>query len=334
MQIARLAVFTSTSRRPVHAPAKSKRSLEMATNSSFQLFSSSDEKGAPGLGLAFLDSFEPALPPPPPPVEVFSSEMPYSVKFTVEQVNVGELTLFKGRVSTKEVLGLSNSDLVPGVYEGGLKLWEGSLDLIKSLHSEIQNGNLSFKGKRVLELGCGHGLPGIFACLKGASVIHFQDFNAEVLQCLTIPNVKANVLEKSHRMGMGETNSDAEAEVRFFAGDWGEVHQLLPQGHDKEKELTCSSECDAIDGYDVVLMAETIYSISSQRSLYGLIKKCIRNPHGIVYMAAKKHYFGVGGGTRQFLSMVEKDGVLTSKLVCEVTDGSSNLREVWKLSCK
>lgn len=25
-------------------------------------------------------------------------------------------------------------------------------------------------------------------------------------------------------------------------------------------------------------------------------------------MAGKKHYFGVGGGTRQFLSMLEKDG--------------------------
>lgn len=25
-------------------------------------------------------------------------------------------------------------------------------------------------------------------------------------------------------------------------------------------------------------------------------------------MAAKKHYFGVGGGSRRFLSVVEKDG--------------------------
>lgn len=27
-------------------------------------------------------------------------------------------------------------------------------------------------------------------------------------------------------------------------------------------------------------------------------------------MAAKKHYFGVGGGSRRFLSIVEKDGEL------------------------
>lgn len=93
-------------------------------------------------------------------------------------------------MSTKEVLGLPNSDLVPGVYEGahttalivfalsffiffyfcclldcahlcmyvilgigGLKLWEGSIDLVKALRLEVQNGNISFSGKRVLEVG-------------------------------------------------------------------------------------------------------------------------------------------------------------------------------------
>ena len=33
-------------------------------------------------------------------------------------------------------------------------------------------------------------------------------------------------------------------------------------------------------------------------------------------MAAKKYYFGVGGGTRQFLSMVEKDGKNDLGCVC------------------
>jgi hypothetical protein len=46
-----------------------------------------------------------------------------------------------------------NSDLVSGVYEGGLKVWECSIDicnyLCKPEHREF------LKGKRVLELGCG-----------------------------------------------------------------------------------------------------------------------------------------------------------------------------------
>ena len=81
---------------------------------------------------------------------------------------------------------------------------------------------------------------------------------------------------------------------------------------------------------------------------------------GVVYMAAKKYYFGVGGGSRRFISLVEKDGelfiypflfklengtlicylfiinlgVMAASLIAEVGGGSSNVREVWKLQFK
>ena len=41
------------------------------------------------------------------------------------------------------------SDLLPGVYEGGLKTWESSLDLVQVL-SGI---DLKLSGKRILEVG-------------------------------------------------------------------------------------------------------------------------------------------------------------------------------------
>mmetsp|Transcript_1152 Transcript_1152/g.3242 ORF Transcript_1152/g.3242 Transcript_1152/m.3242 type:complete len:132 (-) Transcript_1152:2369-2764(-) len=59
------------------------------------------------------------------------------------------------------------SDLVAGEYEGGRKLWESSVDLVQYCALE----NLSFAGKRVLELGCGHALPSIFAAQQGAAEI-------------------------------------------------------------------------------------------------------------------------------------------------------------------
>ncbi|KAJ0092587.1 hypothetical protein Patl1_26095 [Pistacia atlantica] len=205
-------------------------------------------------------------------------------------------------------------------------------------------------------LGCGHGIPGIFTCHEGAAVIHFQDFNAEVLRFLTIPNVNANLSKKLQPAAANEANHDTGVEVRFFAGDWSQIHELLPCVNDNEKDLNSSGQSPT-SGYDIILMAETIYSISAHQNLYGLIKKCVSRPHGVVYMAAKKHYFGVGGGTRQFLSMVEKDGeqavehfnishkcmkvalfvsvgFMAACLVAEVADGSSNVREVWKLSIK
>ncbi|GMH18620.1 hypothetical protein Nepgr_020461 [Nepenthes gracilis] len=308
----------------------------MATNcensgfDSFCLFQSSDETSSSGLG--FLNSAENPLPPPPPCVEVLPSEASTFMKCAVENINIGVVTFLKGRVSTHEVFALSNSDLVPGKYEGGLKLWEGSLDLVKSLDSELQSGHVSFEGKRVLELGCGHGLPGIFACLKGAAVMHFQDFNAEVLQCLTIPNVNANVFKQFQPLYIDGPNTNVGTELRFFAGDWSEINHLLPYAHNNDKDSSISND-DTKAGYDIILMAETVYSISSLHNLYRLVKMCISRPHGIVYMAAKKHYFGVGGGTRRFLSIVEKDGMMATSLITEVVDGSSNVREVWKLSC-
>lgn len=293
----------------------------------FRLFQSMDErKDNPRIGgLGFLDFPETPLPPPPPSVEVLPSEGSSSVTYTVEKVDLGFVILLKGRVSTQEVFKLSNSDLVPGKYEGGLKLWEGSLDLVKALDSDIQKGNLSFEGKRVLELGCGHGLPGIFACLKGAAAVHFQDFNAEVLQHLTIANVNANLPKENSLLDKGK--------VRYFSGNWSGVDHILPYAHSHSKDTSFSAE-DPVGGYNVILMAETVYSISTLHSLYELIKKCIRRPHGVVYMAAKKYYFGVGGGSRRFLSIVEKDGVMTASLIAEVADGSSNVREVWMLSFK
>ncbi|CAL5416799.1 unnamed protein product [Camellia sinensis] len=66
-------------------------------------------------------------------------------------VHLSGCTLLKGRVSTQEVFHLSNSDLVPGKCEGGLKLGEGSLDFVKTLQSDVQDGRLLLTGKRVLE---------------------------------------------------------------------------------------------------------------------------------------------------------------------------------------
>lgn len=44
------------------------------------------------------------------------------------------------------------SDLVPGVYEGGLKTWECSLDLVDCLDRILKGDAQNLKGKRVLEV--------------------------------------------------------------------------------------------------------------------------------------------------------------------------------------
>ncbi|XP_024544691.1 histidine protein methyltransferase 1 homolog [Selaginella moellendorffii] len=322
-----------------------------------------------------------AAPPLPAPLQVPANECascPKQIKFDSVPLH-GGFTLLRGRINASEILGISNSDLVPGKYEGGFKLWECAIDLVDTLRREIQDGQLSFRGKRVLEVGCGHGLPGILACIKGASVVHFQDFNAEVLKCLTIPNVHANLDYARARLSQSTdaltpTRSTVIApEVQYFAGDWDNVGCLLSTVKssaddrdtiDGSSAVTDASEpemirsesqtelsrsrkrsgsraCDSrreesVDegGYDVVLMSETIYSVSSFPKLYALMAKCLRPYYGVAYVAGKKHYFGVGGGTRLFKHMVEEQGVLGAHLVAEFADGSSNVREIWKFFFK
>ena len=57
-------------------------------------------------------------------------------------------------------------EIVRGVYEGGLQVWEGGDDLYDycTRHAEL------FAGARVLEVGCGQGLPAVFLKTRGARV--------------------------------------------------------------------------------------------------------------------------------------------------------------------
>lgn len=64
----------------------------------------------------------------------------------------------EGRVSGLDFIE-APSDLVPGVYEGGLKTWECSMDLVDYLHDsihgcgEVGKGSVgTVRGKRILEV--------------------------------------------------------------------------------------------------------------------------------------------------------------------------------------
>lgn len=66
-----------------------------------------------------------------------------------------------------------HSDLIPGVYEGGAKIWECTEDLVQYLSEELSKDD--WASQKVLDLGCGSGILGIYAFLNGAKVT-FQDY--------------------------------------------------------------------------------------------------------------------------------------------------------------
>lgn len=263
-----------------------------------------------------------------------------------------------------------------------MKSWESSVVLVNVLKNEIRDGQLSFRGKRVLELGCNFGVPGIFACLKGASSVHFQDLSAETIRCTTIPNVLANLEQARDRQSrqpespLTPSRQAISASVRFYAGEWEELSTVLSIIRTDVLEPSipamnlsfseedfmdgCSSQDGSITGqpdfssrrsrklsgsraweranetgqegeygYDVILMTEIPYSITSLKKLYSLIKKCLRPPYGVMYLAAKKQYVGFNSGAKHLRNLVDEETILGAHLVKETTD-----RDIWKFFLK
>jgi hypothetical protein len=133
------------------------------------------------------------------------------------------------------------------------------------------------------------------------------------------------------------------------AGSWAALPELL------DREGLCGA-------YDIVLSAETIYSLDSQRQLLACIKQvgcaamhhskrshallfcgrtprmsvaglqCLKPRTGRAWVAAKAYYFGVGGGTASFCRLVAADGTFQACVVAVHDDGASNKREILLLT--
>jgi hypothetical protein len=199
---------------------------------------------------------------------------------------------------------VARTDVQAGVYEGGFKLWECAVDLMHyvAAHPELLLARAQGSPTQVLELGCGHGVPGI-QCLRLASdiTVTFQDLNGQVLEETTVRNVMAN------------GGKQALQRSSFVAGDWTQAAQVL--GH---------------HSFDLILMSETVYSESNFGVLHDLIDHALAT-QGCALVAGKRYYFGVGGGIDSFAQFVENAGVFRCIQVETMDDGGSNLRDTVKL---
>ena len=194
---------------------------------------------------------------------------------------------------------LRTSDLIAGKYEGGMTLWECSVDLMAHMSGE------RVRGKRVVELGCGFGLPGLLAHQLGARSVHFQDYNASVINSVTAPSC---VLQSYGGDGSDfhafMTSYENSGGFRFFAGDWGQLA-------DNVSPRT----------YDVILTSETIYDEANYEKLHDVLKLMLEPHSGVVLVAAKSFYFGVGGGVDSWMNYVRNRGYFLVENVKEIDEG-------------
>ena len=234
--------------------------------------------------------------------------------------------------------GLDDGDLTSGHYEGGFKTWECAIELAESV------AKLQLQGKwHVVELGAGSAIPSLTllqAALRGwssAQDIRFTlcDYNEDVLKLCTMPNVVLSCIvggsgEPMRGMTDAECDIDLEAvssdlpkdlerqleqkgiSIDFVSGPWGVEFDHLVQG--------CS-----LDGNTeniLILASETIYAPASIEAFTSAILNLLKagNESSRALVAAKRIYFGVGGGVDEFVRCVRNAGGI-SEVVANVGSG-------------
>jgi Lysine methyltransferase len=233
------------------------------------------------------------------------------------------------------------SDLLPGVYEGGAAVWEGSLDLLDYLGTIQAELQLQFdhqqKQPTILELGCGHALPSLYLLQTlQPQVVVLTDYNAYVLKDVTISNLVLNFATQL---------DDVASRVVLGAGDWMDMSRWLlkePQQDDDDPPTESASSSSSsrqepslpADGrFDIMLAAETLYTPqAAQETAYLVAHHLSHNAGAAAYIATKRYYFGVGGGTDAFVQCATTMHGLEVETVHVVDTGRGNVREVLKVT--
>ncbi|KAE8372372.1 hypothetical protein BDV26DRAFT_102658 [Aspergillus bertholletiae] len=228
------------------------------------------------------------------------------------------------------ISGLEKGDITPNIYEGGFKTWECSIDLAKLVVNDSILPNADGGEQHIIELGAGTAVPSLalFAQLLSSpggssrnTRFTFADYNSVVLRLVTLPNLlltwnsivmhqKSMLVDGAENQGKEELELDITPElleafqkdlaerrisVEFISGAWSPAFvDLVFSSGEKAKSGT------------LVLASETIYSPTSLKAFSETLLALLRRPvqaggKSRALLAAKKVYFGVGGGVDEFL---------------------------------
>ncbi|KAJ5127461.1 hypothetical protein N7448_008240 [Penicillium atrosanguineum] len=238
------------------------------------------------------------------------------------------------------IAGLEEGDLKPNFYEGGFKTWECALDLAKLVASEsavVESLGNSQTNVHIIELGAGTAVPSLalFAHILGQTEsagdapqrkahFTFADYNDAVLRLVTLPNLLLtwwNCRSVATSEALDEMTSEEELDITpelvddfkndltrrgisidFISGAWSPEFV----------EFVFSTRCGG-DYKTLVMASETIYSPTSltafSETLLALLRRSkTDSANSRALIAAKKVYFGVGGGVDEFLAVLRNVG--------------------------
>ncbi|ODA76771.1 hypothetical protein RJ55_08042 [Drechmeria coniospora] len=312
---------------------------------------------------AFPIPGKPQLPPRHHPLTELLSLLPSKIAFNRLEVDLDDgSVLFVPRRELWDVRvqlmaeeegdvhreGLGEHDVKTGIYEGGFKSWESSVDLIKVLASENLQSSLYGRPSRIIELGCGTALPSIAVFQRAMALQSSQaqpltfvmaDYNPSVLQLITLPNFLlawAFQHQQSHATLEDAFSLDEELEITpelleafklyllerkiqlsFISGGWcKEFIQLLYS----LPASTTTAEVSKSTPVTLILGAETIYSPFALQAftetVFALLshEQMALSAEASAFVAAKRLYFGVGGSLDDFVERARgKGGIITWK---------------------
>ncbi|KAK5121217.1 hypothetical protein LTR85_005383 [Meristemomyces frigidus] len=208
---------------------------------------------------------------------------------------------------------IEESDLRSGVYEGGFKTWECSLDLGSLLLDRGPRKDIDelIRCDQIIELGAGTALPSLVLfqhALHNSIPLTFTmaDYNDAVLRLVTLPNIiltwAANTSDANFPGPELDASSKGDFELspqvlqrftadmqskqinfRFLSGPWSaSLANLIP--------------ASAPEMGTVILAAETIYSPESTEAFVELLCELLKRVKmSKAMIGAKRMYFGVGG---------------------------------------
>jgi len=307
-------------------------------------------RASPSTSSAFPISGQPLLPPKSHSLDSLLATLPSKIAYSTlkiklddgREIKIPRRELWDVRVQLmaedeggEGMVGLGKDDVKTGVYEGGFKSWESSVDVVRVLASRVVKG--SAFGGRVLELGCGTALPMMAIWqwvlegkekVDGGLSLGLADYNPSVLQLVTLPNLLLSwgqYAMKGDWEEEGEMDIDDEVKSGFLA-DMGrrDVSLSLFSGAWSLDFVKMVGESMAsASGPVTIVGAETIYSPFALKSFAETLVCLLEAMNGkekTSLVAAKKVYFGVGGSMEDLCDMVRGRGALVEQ-IREESDG-------------
>ncbi|TGO22520.1 hypothetical protein BPAE_0164g00070 [Botrytis paeoniae] len=299
---------------------------------------------------AFPVAGQPLLPPTYHTLEEFLKTLPSQIAYSTlvvklddgKEIGIPRRELWDVRAQLmaedegngEGLLGLGNDDVKTGVYEGGFKSWESSVDLVKVLNGRSTVGE---GRRRVLELGCGTALPSLAVfqwflenttSSTSGLELGLADYNPTVLQLVTLPNILlswAQITNSESWEVEGELDIDEalisgfisaltsrNINISLFSGAWSPDFVSLVT---EKLHVSCENT--------IIIGAETIYSPAALKAFAETLMSLLDLSTGsnkTALIGAKKVYFGVGGSIEDFIEDVTARGALVTQ-VREESDG-------------